>query len=68
LNKAPDYLSYSQFDSMLTCGERYRLQKIEQVPEQPAWYLAGGSAVHEASEVIDHAIHKARMEALANAE
>jgi hypothetical protein len=53
---------------MLTCGERYRLQKIEQVPEQPAWYLAGGSAVHEASEVIDHAIHKARMEALANAE
>lgn len=47
------YLSYSSIESFLTCGERYRLQKVVGVVEQKAWYLLGGSAVHEATELID---------------
>lgn len=58
MNK-PDYISYSQYETYLACGEKYRLTRIEQVPEQPAWYLVGGSAVHEATEAYD----KARWEA-----
>lgn len=47
------YLSYSSFDSLLTCGEKYRLQKVLSVPQSQAWYLLGGSAVHEATEIVD---------------
>lgn len=53
----PAYLSYSQFDTFLTCGEKYRLTKIEQVPEKPAWFLIGGSAVHAATEAYDKALY-----------
>lgn len=51
-------LSYSQMETLLSCGEKYRLTKIVQVPEQPAWYLIGGSAVHQATEAYDLALHK----------
>lgn len=51
-------LSYSQMETLLSCGEKYRLTKIVQVPEQPAWYLIGGSAVHTATEVYDLALHR----------
>lgn len=47
------YLSYSSLDSFLSCGEKYRLTKVIGVAQDPAWYLFGGSAVHEATEVID---------------
>lgn len=47
------YLSYSSMDSFLTCGERYRLEKVVGVPQAKAWYLLGGSAVHEATELCD---------------
>lgn len=50
-------LSYSQMETLLSCGEKYRLTKIVQVPEQPAWYLIGGSAVHTATEAYDLAKH-----------
>lgn len=50
-------LSYSQMETLLSCGEKYRLTKIVQVPEQPAWYLIGGSAVHTATETYDLAKH-----------
>lgn len=53
------YLSYSQMETLLSCGEKYRLTKIVQVPEQPAWYLIGGSAVHTATETYDLARHEA---------
>lgn len=46
-------LSYSSLDSLLTCGEKYRLIKVVGVKEQDAWYLLGGSAVHEATELLD---------------
>ena len=54
-------LSYSQMETLLSCGEKYRLTKIVQVPEQPAWYLIGGSAVHQATEAYDLALHKENL-------
>ena len=49
------YLSFSSLESWLTCGERYRLEKVIGVASTKAWYLLGGSAVHEATEIIDKA-------------
>lgn len=51
--ETPTYLSYSQFTTWLECGEKYRLTRIVQVPEDPAWFFAGGHAVHAATEAID---------------
>lgn len=47
------FLSYSSLESWLTCGERYRLEKVVGVHQKQAWYLLGGSAVHEATELLD---------------
>lgn len=52
-------LSYSQMETLLSCGEKYRLTKIVGVPEKPAWYLIGGSAVHTATEAYDLAAREA---------
>lgn len=52
----PDYISYSQFTTWLQCGEKYRLTRIIGVEEDPAWYFAGGTAVHSAADAIDHAL------------
>lgn len=49
------FLSFSSLESWLTCGERYRLEKVVGVQQTKAWYLLGGSAVHEATEIIDRA-------------
>jgi CRISPR/Cas system-associated exonuclease Cas4 (RecB family) len=51
--KLPSHLSYSQISSMLRCGEAWRLERGLHLPEDPAWALVGGSAVHKASEFID---------------
>lgn len=47
------YLSFSSMESWLNCGEKYRLEKVVKVAQTPAWYLLGGSAVHEATELLD---------------
>jgi hypothetical protein len=47
------HLSYSSLDTYLSCGEKYRLQKIERVPEAPAYWFPGGTAVHTGTEVFD---------------
>lgn len=47
------HISYSGFTTWLECGEKFRLQRIKGVQEQPGYYLAGGSAVHHATEVYD---------------
>lgn len=47
------HLSYSQVDTLLSCGEKYRLTRIVGVAEDPAWWFIGGSAVHHASELYD---------------
>ena len=51
--KLPGHSSYSQIQSMLHCGESWRLSRGLHLPESPAWALVGGSAVHKASEFID---------------
>jgi hypothetical protein len=47
------YLSYSSLNTYLSCGEKYRLTKIESIPQKPAFWLAGGTAVHTGTEVYD---------------
>lgn len=47
------YLSFSSLESWLTCGEKYRLTKVLGLDQGQAWYLYGGSAVHEATELLD---------------
>jgi hypothetical protein len=49
----PVHVSYSALTTYLDCGWKYFLTKVKQVPEQPAWYLVGGSAVHYATELYD---------------
>lgn len=56
-NTAPSYISYSQFSTWLDCGEKYRLTRVVQVSEDPAWFLVGGKAVHTATEAIDLLLH-----------
>lgn len=47
------YLSFSSLETWLSCGEKYRLTKVIGVARGSAWYLLGGSAVHEATELLD---------------
>ena len=47
------YLSYSSYSTYLECGEEYRLTRIEKMPEAPAYWFPGGSAVHYGCEVYD---------------
>ena len=37
----------------LNCGWQYYLSRIQNVPEAPSWWLVGGKAVHEATEIYD---------------
>lgn len=49
----PRYLSPSQVSSLLTCGEQFRLNRVERVPERPMWASIGGSTVHRVTEILD---------------
>jgi hypothetical protein len=48
-----DRLSHSQLNGATGCGERYRLERLIEVPQTPSWALIGGSTVHEVTESID---------------
>ena len=54
----PAHVSYSSFTTWLDCGFKYYLSRIEKHNGTASWWLVGGSAVHEASEVFDHAYFK----------
>lgn len=54
------YISYSGFTTYLDCQEMFRLTRIERVDEEPAWWFAGGTAVHAAADAIDHALREAQ--------
>lgn len=47
------HLSYSTLDSWFSCPKQVQLRKIQQAPAIPAWWFAGGSAVHSATEEYD---------------
>lgn len=49
----PPHLSPSQISSMLTCGEQFRLQRVERVPQRPMWASIGGTVVHKLTEELD---------------
>jgi hypothetical protein len=49
----PAHVSYSALTTDLDCGWKYYLTRVEKLIEQPTWYLAGGSAVHTATEMYD---------------
>lgn len=47
------HVSYSTLDQWFTCPHRVELAKIQKAPQTPAWWFAGGSAVHTATENYD---------------
>jgi hypothetical protein len=50
----PDHVSHSQLSSWTErCQKAFFLQRIARAPETPAWWLLGGSAVHEVTEDLD---------------
>ena len=51
---APTYTSYSQITTYAECGEKYRLTRIVGMEEGQAWWNAGGTAVHTATERLDN--------------
>lgn len=51
------HLSYSALTDYVSCGEKFRLARIERVPQGPAVWFAGGTAVHEAVEAYEHCLH-----------
>jgi len=50
------HISYSQYNEYVACGERFRLTRLVGLQEDPAWWFAGGTAVHTATEAIDRVI------------
>lgn len=47
------HLSYSTLDQWFSCPKKVQLAKIQKAPQLPAWWFAGGSAVHKATEDYD---------------
>jgi putative RecB family exonuclease len=47
------HLSYSTLDAWFSCPKQVELRKIRKAPAVPAWWFAGGSAVHAATEEYD---------------
>jgi putative RecB family exonuclease len=47
------HLSYSTLDRWFSCPKSVELDKIRRAPKTPAWWFAGGSAVHSATEEYD---------------
>jgi len=47
------HLSYSALDQWFQCPKKVQLSKIQKAPQLPAWWFAGGSAVHAATEAYD---------------
>jgi hypothetical protein len=52
-SKFPPHLSPSQINSLLTCGEKFRLERVLRVPQRPMWAGIGGSVVHKLTEELD---------------
>ena len=55
----PNHLSPSQINTLLTCGEQYRLERVVRVPSRPMWAGIGGSTVHKVTEQLDREWYEA---------
>lgn len=49
----PEHISHSSRETLGRCAKAYFLSRIAKAPQRPALWLAGGSAVHEATEDWD---------------
>lgn len=49
----PDHLSHSSRETLARCARSYFLKYLAKAPERPSLWLAGGSAVHEVTEMYD---------------
>lgn len=47
------HISYSQYDTYVSCGEKFRLTRVVAVKEDGAHWFMGGTAIHSATEAID---------------
>lgn len=45
--------SYSMVKSLLTCGEQFRLERVEKVESQPSTAAIAGKIIHTATEAVD---------------
>ena len=45
-------MSYSRMNSILTCGEQFRLQRKLKMPQREHWASIGGSAFHTVVEAL----------------
>lgn len=52
-NTLPEHVSWSQIKSWLDCGMRYKLERIDQVPQTPGVWQVGGTAFHRWTEHLD---------------
>lgn len=52
----PPHLSHSQGNTVGDCATKYRLQRVEQLPEIPQWANIGGSAFHTFAEDVERAV------------
>jgi hypothetical protein len=50
---AIEYLSHSSLEDVRSCSLKYKLRKVDRVPQRPGWSLVGGNAVHSVTEAID---------------
>jgi hypothetical protein len=48
-----NYVSHSAMSTWLGCGWQYYLTRVQHVAEAPSYWLAGGKAVHECTEIYD---------------
>lgn len=49
----PPHLSHSQGNTIGDCAAKYRMQRVEQLPQIPQWANIGGTATHACYEAIE---------------
>lgn len=54
------YISFSALSDFIRCGKYWQLKRLLKLPERPAYWNAGGRAVHQATEAYDRALFTER--------
>ena len=60
MSALPEHVS--QFTSWLRCQKAFELERLQRAPRIPAWWLVGGSVVHEVTEDLDREILRDGLE------
>jgi hypothetical protein len=56
----PQHLSHSQIGTVGDCAAKYRLGRVEGLPQIPQWANVGGNAFHVAVEALERTVLKMR--------